>query len=263
MSIRKILRFGILGAARIAPLGIIEPAQKTEGAVVNAIASRNIERAQSFAKKYHVPKVFENYDDLIHEPDIDAIYNALPNSLHCEWSIKALYAGKHVLCEKPLACNTEEAERMTHVAAEKGKMLVEAFHYRYHPLAFRMKEIIDQGLLGKILWMRSHFTVPVPDQNNIRFNYSLGGGSTMDLGSYLIHMSRHIIGEEPQVVIADAKIIGGKIDVAMRAELTFPNGTRGYIRSSMESTAPLSMEIEIGRNCGKGVQGPYHRCFPG
>src|SRR5260370_3942500 len=143
MATKRPLRFGILGAARIAPEALIKPAQKSADAEVVAIAARDPARAREFADAHKIPRVLATYEDLINDPELDAIYNPLPNSLHCEWTIAALRAGKHVLCEKPLASNAEEAARMTQAANETGKILGEAFHYRYHPLPDRVRALIS------------------------------------------------------------------------------------------------------------------------
>src|SRR5262249_20853387 len=132
------VRIGILGAARIAPSAVIKPAQHCAEATVAAVAARDRSRAEAFAAKHGVPNVRDSYDALIADPEIDAIYNPLPNGLHAEWTIAALEAGKHVLCEKPFTANTKEAEDVAGVATRAGRVVMEAFHYRYHPLAHRM-----------------------------------------------------------------------------------------------------------------------------
>ncbi len=144
------LRIGVLSAARIVPSALLSPAKQTPEVIVSGIAARNPQRAQAFARKHHIPRVFASYDELIADPDLDAVYIPLPNGLHAAWTIKALEAGKHVLCEKPFASNAEEAEQMAEAAERSGRVLMEAFHYRYHPLAARMKEIVTSGELGTI-----------------------------------------------------------------------------------------------------------------
>src|SRR5262249_26330583 len=134
------LRFGTLGAAQITPNALIKPAQAVPDAIVVAVAARDTKRAREFAAKHKIPRVHATYEEVISDPEVDVIYNPLPNSHHCEWTIKALRAGKHVLCEKPIASNAAEAEQMATVARETGRFLGEAFHYRYHPLAARVKE---------------------------------------------------------------------------------------------------------------------------
>ena len=136
------LRFGILGAAKIAPRGLIQPAQEGTEATVDVVAARDPERAAAFARENGIPRVAATYADVVADPDIDAIYNPLPMNLHAEWTIAALRAGKDVLCEKPFASNAVEAERMVEVAKETGRLLVEAFHYRYHPLFLRVLDIV-------------------------------------------------------------------------------------------------------------------------
>ncbi len=143
------IRIGVLGAAAIVPLALTNPAQSVPEAQILAIAARDPKRAYKFAQKHHIPRVHQTYSALLADHDIDAIYNPLPNSLHAEWTIKALKAGKHVLCEKPFSSNAAEAEEMARVAGETGLVLSEAFAYRYHPLTARVKQVIMSGELGK------------------------------------------------------------------------------------------------------------------
>src|SRR5215467_13402600 len=145
------LRIGTLGAARITPAALIKPARNSTEAEVVAVAARDRSRAQAFASKHGIPQVCDSYGALVNAPDIDAIYNPLPNGLHAEWTIAALEAGKHVLCEKPFTSNAKEAEEVAAVAERHSdRVLMEAFHYRYHPLAQRMRDVVDSGELGEI-----------------------------------------------------------------------------------------------------------------
>jgi predicted dehydrogenase len=182
--------------------------------------------------------VLASYEDLIADPDIDVIYNPLPNSLHCEWSIRAMRAGKHVFCEKPLASNADEAARMTQVADETGLLLVEAFHYRYHPLADRIRALIRDGALGRLNRVEANFSVPIPP-DNIRFDWSLAGGATMDLGCYPLHMLRYFSGMTPRVIAAKAQIGPPNIDVAMEADLELAPGVTARMTCSMAADAQL------------------------
>ncbi len=172
------LRFGILGAAHIVPNALVKPAEQVPGVELTAIAARDPARARTFAHEHGIARVHATYDDLLSDPEVNVIYNPLPNSLHCKWSIAALQAGKHVLCEKPIASNADEAGQMAKVAEETGLMLVEAFHYRYHPLADRVHEIMHDGSLGRLLHVEGQFSVPIPAPN-IRYDWSLAGGATM------------------------------------------------------------------------------------
>ena len=229
------IRIGILGAARIAPSAVIKPARNIAAAEVVAVAARDRSRADAFATKHGIPKVHDSYAALIADPEIDAIYNPLPNGLHAEWTIAALEAGKPVLCEKPFTANAKEAADVAAVATRTGLVVMEAFHYRYHPLAHRMREIVDSGELGEIRRVETALCFPLPKFSDIRYQYDLAGGATMDVGTYTVHMARLLGREEPEVVSAIAKRRGPDIDRAMRAELKFPSGHTGRITCSMWS----------------------------
>lgn len=233
------LRFGILGAALIAPPALIVPAREVAGVEVAAIAARDPARAREFAAANAIPRVLPTYDDLINDPEIDVIYNPLPNSLHCEWTIKALRAGKPVLCEKPIASNAAEAERMAKVAHETGRFLGEAFHYRYHPLADRVRQLMHDGTLGRLVHLEGQFTVPIPPAN-IRFDWSLAGGATMDLGCYPLHMIRYFSGMTPRVVRAKAQTGPAHIDVTMETDLELDGGVTARMSCSMAADAHIA-----------------------
>lgn len=237
------LRIGTLGAAKITPNALIKPAAKLDTVQVVAVAARDPARARDFSQKYGIPKVHDSYDALIDDPEIDAIYNPLPNSLHCEWSIWALRAGKHVLCEKPLASNASEAKEMKQAAAETGLVLVEAFHNLYHPLTQQVKRVIESDELGEIQHVEAHFNMPIPKFNDIRLVYELAGGAVMDLGCYPVGLLRYLIGEEPEVVSAQAKLHSAQIDQQMVAELQFPSGVTGKITCAL--FVPWRMNIQL------------------
>src|SRR5881296_1757159 len=155
------LRFGILGAARIAPMALVKPARRVPEATVLAVAARDPERARRFAARHGIPRVHQSYDALLADPEIDAVYNPLPNALHAPWTIRALAAGKHVLCEKPFAASVAEARSMAEAATRAGRVLMEAFHYRYHPLFARLRAIIGLGELGTVRHLEAHFCIPI------------------------------------------------------------------------------------------------------
>jgi predicted dehydrogenase len=230
------VRIGILGAARIAPGAVIKPAQHSSEAIVTAVAARDRARAEAFAAKHQIPNVRDSYDALVADPEIDAIYNPLPNGLHAQWTIAALEAGKHVLCEKPFTANAQEAEQVAAVADRTGRVVMEAFHYRYHPLAHRMVELVESGDLGTIRRIETSLCFPLPKFSDIRYQYDLAGGATMDVGAYTVHMARVLGREEPEVVSATAKRRTPDIDRAMRAELRFPSGHTAQITCSMWSS---------------------------
>lgn len=230
------LRIGILGAARIAPSALIKPAKGNVKVVVAAVAARDTARAWAFAAKHDIARVHDSYETLVADPDLDAIYNPLPNGLHGRWTRAALAAGKHVLCEKPFTANAAEAREVAELAATSDRVVMEAFHYRYHPLALRIEQIIASGELGKLERVEAILCYPLPIFSDIRYNYSLAGGATMDAGCYAVHMARTFGGGTPEVVSAQAKLRDPQIDRAMTAELRFPGGHSGRVSCSMWSS---------------------------
>jgi predicted dehydrogenase len=258
MSNASPLRIGILGAARIAPPALVRPARQVAEAEVAAVAARDPARARAFAAKHGIAKVHESYDALIDDPEIDAVYNPLPNGLHCDWSIRALRAGKHVLCEKPIASNAEEAERMAKAAVEADRILVEAFHYRYHPLAARLKEIVESGELGAVEHVEAHLCVPLPLPGDIRYRLELAGGATMDTGCYAINLVRFLAGAEPEVLSARARLSSPRVDRAMAAQLRFPDGRTGRITCSLFSAMLVRPTARVRGDRGElSVLNPY------
>jgi predicted dehydrogenase len=239
------VRVGILGAARIAPMALIRPAQGRSDVVVTAVAARDAARADDFAAKHGIATAYGSYDELIADPELDAVYVPLPNSLHGRWTRAALDAGKHVLCEKPFTANAAEAADVAAYAAASDRVVMEAFHYRYHPMALRMEQIIASGELGRLQRVETTLCFPLPKFSDIRYDYSLAGGATMDAGCYAVHMARTFGGGTPQVVSAQAKLRDHQIDRAMTAELKFPGGHTGRIRCSMWSTNLFQMSAKV------------------
>lgn len=217
------LRIGVLGAARITPNALIHPARRVTNVEVAAVAARDPAKARTFATKHGIPQVHASYAALLADPTIDAIYNPLPNNCHAEWTIRALQAGKHVLCEKPMAANAAEAELMAQTAATTGLVLMEAFHTLYHPLAVRMKAIIDSGELGAVRHVDVQFCTLMWRWWDIRLRYELAGGATMDLGCYAIRLLRFLLASEPEVLRAQARCATPQVDRWMTAALRFPN----------------------------------------
>ena len=261
----EVVRIGVLGAARIAPPALIKPARKNPRVEVTTVAARDRARADKFAAKHGVPTVLDGYDALIASPDIDAIYNPLPNGLHGQWTIAALEAGKHVLCEKPFTSNAAEAEQVAAAAQRTGLVVMEAFHWRYHPLAQRMVEIVRSGELGTLQHVSMSLCFPLPRFSDIRYQYDLGGGALMDAGCYTVHIVRTLGGEEPEVVSATAKLHSPDVDRAMTADLRFPSGHTGTISCSMWSSSLLRLHaVAVGDRGELRVFNPtspqlYHR----
>jgi predicted dehydrogenase len=239
------VRIGILGAARIAPMALIKPAKGSSEVVVAAVAARDADRASEFATKHGIATAYGSYDELIADPGLDAIYNPLPNGLHGRWTRAALDAGKHVLCEKPFTANAAEAVDVAERAAASDRVVMEAFHYRYHPMALRIEEIIASGELGKLQRVETALCFPLPKFSDIRYDYPLAGGATMDAGCYAVHMARTFGGGTPEVVSAQAKLRDHQIDRAMTAELKFPGGHTGRIRCSMWSSNLFQMSAKV------------------
>lgn len=233
MSESGTLRMGMLGAAAIAPAALLRPAREVEGVVVEAVAARDPARARAFAARHGIPRVHESYEALLADPEIDAVYVPLPNSLHAEWSIRALRAGKPVLCEKPLASNAAEAERMAAAAEETGLPLVEAFHWSFHPLAARTREILRGGEIGEVRRYEMEFCIPLLKPGDIRFRLDLAGGSAMDLGCYAIHWIRFHAESEPRVVSGQARLSSPGVDRWIEAELVFDDGRTGRLVCSL------------------------------
>jgi predicted dehydrogenase len=235
----------VLGAARIAPSALIKPAKDNAEVVVAAVAARDGSRARAFAAKHGIARVHESYEALIADPDLDAVYNPLPNGLHGKWTRAALAAGKHVLCEKPFTANAAEAREIAGLAAKSDRVVMEAFHYRYHPLALRTEQIIASGELGKLERVEAALCFPLPKFSDIRYNYSLAGGAMMDAGCYAVHMARTFGGSTPEVVSAQAKLRDPQVDRAMTAELRFAEGHTGRVRCSMWSSRLLEITAHV------------------
>jgi predicted dehydrogenase len=239
------VRIGTLGAARVAPQALINPARENAEVVVAAVAARDVSRGQAFGAKHDIATVHDSYEALIADPDLDAVYNPLPNSWHGQWTRAALAAGKHVLCEKPFTANAAEAREIAELAAQSDRVVMEAFHYRYHPLSLRVEEIIASGELGRLKRVEAAMCFPLPKFSDIRYDYSLAGGATMDAGCYAVHMVRTFGGSTPEVVSAQAKLRDPRVDRAMTAELRFDGGHTGQIRCSMWSSNLLQLSAKV------------------
>jgi predicted dehydrogenase len=228
------IRIGILGAARIAPRGIVTPANALLGAEVVAVAARNLERAQNFAVQHSIPLALGSYAELIARDDIDLVYCALPPSAHLEWCVKAVESGKHVLVEKPFANNAQDAAKMVAAARAANRHLLEAFHYRFHPLFERALASLRAGEIGRIRHIEAIFNANLPDTpGELRYIEELGGGALMDLGCYCMHWIRTVASDEPTVVKAHARCGIPGVDLDIAAELAFTSGPTAVLKCSM------------------------------
>lgn len=252
------IRLGILGAAKIAPQAVIEPVKGNAQVEVQCIAARDVSRARAFADTHGIATVHEHYADVLADSAVTAVYIPLPISAHHEWTIKALEAGKHVLCEKSLALNAAEAIEMQEVAEHTGLVLMDAFHYRYHPLFLRAVEIVRSGVLGKLVSIEADFHVkgPVAD-DDIRMMYQTGGGVTMDIGCYPLSWVRHLLGSSPLEVTAAAETGPEQVDLYLETEMLFPGGIRARTTGDMRAGGQFKAELlVVGENGSMRVSNP-------
>jgi xylose dehydrogenase (NAD/NADP) len=228
------IHWGILGTAQIARACIIPAILKSGNGILHAVASRDLHRAELLVHKHQQGIAYQGYDQLLEDPEVDAVYIPLPNNLHKDWTLKSLATGKHVLVEKPFAMNATEAQEMADASQSSGRLLMEAFMYRFHPRTQHIKQIIDQGELGSIRFIHSAFTFPVErDGSNERlFLPEMGGGSLWDVGCYGVSLSRWMLGEEPVIVSAQAIFSDDVVDISFIGTLRFASGALAVVESS-------------------------------
>lgn len=241
------MRIGVLGAAVIAPPALVRPAKKTEGVEVAAIAAREPARARAFAGRHGIPTVHDSYAELLADPSIDAVYVPLPNGLHARWVLAAIEAGKHVLCEKPLTSNAEQAVEVADAAENSDRVVMEAFHYRYHPSTERMLDIVHNGELGRVRRIETSMCIPMPRFSNIRYDFDLAGGALMDAGCYAVHCLRQLAGAEPVVTSATAVPFrrDPRIDRAIRATFRLSGDATGQLHASLWSSTLLRIRARV------------------
>jgi predicted dehydrogenase len=250
------LRFGVLGAARIAPRALIEPAAENPRAHVVVVAARDPVRAAAFAKTNDIPEALSDYRSVIENPGVDAIYNALPPALHAPLCIEAVAAGKHVLCEKPFAMNARQAEDMVKAGERYGCVVMEAVHSRYHPLFLAVMEIVASGRLGRLSRLDALFTANIPaTAQSLRHDPALGGGALMDLGTYCVHWCRAVAGREPSVIGVDSRRHQSGVDLRTHAELDFGEGLTAGIDCAMDEDHRTALSI-IGSEGSLVVENP-------
>lgn len=248
---RDTLRIGLLGAARIAPKALCDPAHVMPRVRLEGVAARDRRRAAEFAEKHRIAQVFDSYETLIESPDIDLVYNPLPINRHAEWTIRALEAGKHVLCEKPLAMNAGEAREMLAAAEKSGKRLIEAFHYRYHPAFETCLGWMRSGRIGEVREIDAIFDVEIRDSGTeIRHLIETGGGAMMDLGCYPLSWALNVMGEEPGSLEAEASLTARGVDETMEAHLFFKGGAVARLSTKMGPGTPFKASLTI-----KGTEG--------
>jgi len=244
------IRWGVLSTANIGVAKVLPAMQRGALCDVTAIASRDLAKAQATAKQLGIPKAYGSYEELLADPDIDAIYNPLPNHLHVPWSIKAIESGKHVLCEKPIALTTAEAQTLADAAKQHPQLKVmEAFMYRHHPQWQRARQIVGAGGIGALRTIQSIFSYYNDDPSNIRNQADIGGGGLMDIGCYNISISRFIFDAEPQrvcgIVEYDPHL---KTDRLASGMLEFGRGTATFTCSTqLASSQRVNIFGDMGR----------------
>jgi D-xylose 1-dehydrogenase (NADP+, D-xylono-1,5-lactone-forming) len=248
------VRVGLLSTARINRL-LIPPARESDAVEIAAVASRDADRAAAYAREWQIPRAYGSYEELLADPEIDAVYNPLPNSLHVEWSIRALEAGKHVLCEKPLSRHPEDVERAFDVAERAGLVLAEAFMYRHNPQTARLVELVRGGAVGEVRVIRAAFSFTITDAANIRLAADLEGGALMDVGCYCLSGSRLIAGE-PERLYGRAVWEGG-VDTVFVGTLEFPGGVLAQFDCGFRLPDRDELEV-LGTEGSLFLDDPWH-----
>lgn len=249
------LRWGLLGTARINK-ALIRPVRSSKNSVLAAVASRSHEKALEYAKEWGIPQYYSNYEELLEDPSIDIIYISLPNSLHAEWTIKAMQHGKHVLCEKPLTTSSNDIDKVIKIAQETGMIIAEAFMYRHHPQTMLVKELIDKGKIGNLQLIRGSFCYTNSRPADVRLDPHLGGGCLWDVGCYPISYARYIVGCEPSEVYGHQIIGNTGVDIFFVGELLFPGSIICQFECSFIS--PYKAHVEITGKIGRiSIQSPY------
>ncbi len=251
------VRWGLMSTARI-NLYILEGARQTERAAIVAIASRDQRRADAYAREHGIERAFGSYDALLEDPDVEVVYISLPNSLHVESSIRALEAGKHVLCEKPLGRRPAEVERAFDAAERADRLLMEAFMYRHHPQTRRLQEVVASGAIGELRQLRACFSFTLDDPNNVRMFPELDGGALMDLGCYCVSVSRFLAGE-PERVFGRQRVGPTGIDLGFTGLLQFPGDVFGEFHCGFDLSEQSGIEA-IGSEGSALVREPF-RCI--
>ena len=239
------LRWGLLSTAAINDW-VIGPIRQTGRSEVAAVASRSTERAQTYAAEWGIPRAYGNYEALLADPEVDVIYNPLPNSLHCEWTVKAAAAGKHVLCEKPMVLNPDDLDKIEAAAADYNVTIFEAFAYLHHPQMITVRAMVKAGKLGDLqLITGCHaFYLPAEDQDNIRLNPALGGGALWDVGIYPVSQSIILAGAGLPVEVWGCQMKGESgVDLVMSGQMRFSNGVISQISGSMRTPQRYGLEV--------------------
>ncbi|HEX5469756.1 MAG TPA: Gfo/Idh/MocA family oxidoreductase [Gaiellaceae bacterium] len=235
------VRWGFLSTARV-NRHLLAAAEKSGRAEIIAVASREAGRAEAYAAEYGIGRAYGSYEKLLADPEVEVVYVSLPNSLHVEWSLRALAAGKHVLCEKPLTRSTVEAEQVFDAAERAGRVLMEGFMWRHSPQTAKLVQLVQGGVIGRLRLVRATFSFPVEGRRNIRLDPALDGGALMDIGAYGVSASR-LLGGEPERVYGEHVIGDTGVDVLFSGILRFPRGLIAQIDTGMELPRRDGLEV--------------------
>jgi D-xylose 1-dehydrogenase (NADP+, D-xylono-1,5-lactone-forming) len=253
------VKWGILSTARINQLFLAGVRDSTDVEVV-AVASRTRDAAERFAHDHGIERAFGSYEALLADPEVEALYIPLPNSLHIDWSVRALEAGKHVLCEKPLSRRAEDVGRAFDVAEREGRLLMEAFMYRHHPQTRRLLQLIKEGTLGRVRMIRASFGFLLRAESDVRLNASLDGGALMDVGCYCVHAAR-MIGGEPARVSGERALGGEGVDVVFTATMHFAGDVLAHFDAGLAVAPRDELEV-IGEEGSLFLDDPWHCRHP-
>jgi D-xylose 1-dehydrogenase (NADP+, D-xylono-1,5-lactone-forming) len=249
------VRWGILSTARINDKFLAGVAHSDAG-LVSAVASRDIDRARSYASEHGIERAYGGYDDLLTDPEIEAVYISLPNSLHLEWTERALRADKHVLCEKPLSTDPDAVNAAFDLADQRGLVLMEAFMYRHNPQTLRVQELVRDGAVGRLRLIRASFSFVASDPSNIRLATGLDGGGLMDVGSYCVNSARMLAGE-PLSVTAQQILGGDGVDVVFTGTMSFAEGVLADFDCGLALAARDELEV-VGDRGSLFLDDPWH-----
>lgn len=238
----KVLNWGLLSTARI-NRAVIKPLRASKRNQLLAVASRTQESADNYAREWSIPRTHGSYNALLADPDIDVIYNPLPNHLHAEWTIKAVQAGKHVLCEKPLALSVQEVDAIRDAARKHGRIVMEGFMYRHHPQTLKVQELVKSGSLGTLKLIRGSFSFLLTREGDVRLNPAMGGGSIWDIGCYPISYARMVVSTNPLEVFGWQVTGPTGIDESFAGQLRFANDVLAQFDSSFVVPFHTFMEI--------------------
>ena len=230
------IKWGVLGNATIARKCVIPAISKSSNGIVHALASQHPQNAESLADEHNITHLYPRYESVLEDEHVDAVYIPLPNHLHKKWTISALNAGKHVLCEKPLACNADEVMEMANVASKNGRHLMEALMYRFHPRSLHIRQMIRNGEIGSLRFVRVSFCFHIGEKNNIRLKKKMGGGALLDVGCYGVSVARWLMGENPEKVQATSHYNSAGIDIHTAGILHFRNGGLATVEASFVSS---------------------------